>query len=247
MPKGPIIHSIISAVTFFILLFIYTHLAGPIPFTVNNTNTNVADSFSVTGTGRASIAPNEAVVRAGVQARGATAEAAQDQMNSVINKVSQAVQNLGIPKADIQTENYNINPEYDYANGTQRITGYSGNTNLNITVSDIKKVDSVIDTATTNGANVISGADFRNSDDTKAMDEARDKAVADAKSKAKMAAKAAGFKLGKLISYQENTGGDGKVIPFAADRAGGSVTNPTQIEPGTNEVVVNVTLSYQIQ
>lgn len=246
MPKGPVIHSIISALTFFLLLFIYTKLAGPIPFTVNNINTNVSDTFNVTGTGKSSIAPNQAIVTAGVQARGATTEAAQNQMNSVINKVSTAVQDLGIPKSDIQTENYNINPEYDYTGGTQRITGYSGNTNLKITVKKIDQVNSVIDAATASGANVISGADFRNSDDTKAMDEAREKAVKDAEAKAKNISKIAGFKLGRIVNYQENGGGEGKVMPYAADRAAVGVANPTQVEPGTNEVTVTVTLSYEI-
>ncbi len=246
MIKGPILHSIISILTFFLLLFIYTQLVGPIPFNVNNINTTVNDNFSVTGTGKVSVDQTEALVRAGVQAKGATPEAAQNQMNQVINKVSSAIQLLGIPQSDIKTQNYNINPEYDYSNGSQTITGYSGNTNLEITIKNVSLVNSVIDTATQNGANVIGGADFSVGDNTKAEDEARQKAVSDAKKKAANISKTAGFSMGRLVNYQENMGGEGQVVPFAADKAGGAIANPTQIEPGTNEVIVNVTLSYEI-
>jgi uncharacterized protein YggE len=247
MIKERLITAILSPVIFFTLLFAYVKLAGPLPFIIQSTTTTQNNAFSVTGEGKVQATPDKATVTAGVQAKGATTQEAQNQMNAVINKVSAGIKGVGIDSKDIKTENYNINPTYDYTNGAQRITGYSGSTNLTITVRDINKVNTVIDTATANGANVVSGAQFDVADKTKALDEARKLAVEDAKKKAQQAAQTAGFKLGSIVNYQESENGEVRPLMYAADKASAQVANPpTQVEPGSNQVVLTVTLSYQV-
>lgn len=232
---------------FFIALFVYTKLAGPIPFSVTQVTTTKTDTFSVTGEGKVSMPPDIAIINAGVQAQGATVKTAQDQLNKSINAVSAAVKSAGVDAKDIQTSGYNINPTYDYQAGGQKITGYQAASNLTIKVRNIDKANSVIDAATGAGATTVGGISFDVDNKTKAQNEARQKAVADAKSKAENAAKIAGFTLGRIINYSEDFGGFPRPIPmFAkAETAGGGV--PTQVEPGTNEITVTVTLSYQIQ
>src|SRR3989344_7757050 len=178
---------------FFIMLFIYTKLAGPIPFSVNSITTTKTDIFSVTGDGEVAVSPDMAVVNLGVTTSSSTAKLVQEQLNSVINKVSSAVKRLGISEKDIQPTNFSINPNYDFREGSQKITGYSGSTNLTIKVRELDKINSVIDTGAQNGANQIGGISFEVSDKIKAEDEARKKAVEEAKRKAQNAAKTAGF------------------------------------------------------
>jgi uncharacterized protein YggE len=76
-------------------------------------------------------------------------------------------------------------------------------------------------------------------------------AVAQAKKKAADAAKAGGFTLGRVIDYSENEGGQPRPVPMLAkaDMAAGStaVTAPTQIEPGSSEITIDVSLSYEIR
>lgn len=239
---------IVPIILFFILLFAYTKLAGPIPFSVTSVQTTKSDTFNVTGEGKSSATPDLAVVNVGVTAQGVTVKAAQDQLNSNINEVSDAIKKLGIDAKDIQTSNYNINPTYDFREGPQRIAGYTANTNLTIKVRDIDKVNSVIDAATVNGANQVGGVSFEVSDKTKAENEAREMAVKEAKEKAQQAAKIGGFALGKLVNYHESFGGGPGPIPLRV--AQGDVQTaepPTQIEPGTSEITVTVTLSYEIR
>lgn len=251
LPQNPLLLNLLSFTLKIVLgllaIFVYTKLAGPIPFSVSSVNTNKTDAFSVTGVGKASIAPSQATLRAGVVANGPTAKAVQDQMNTMINKVSEAIKNAGIDPKDIQTENYNVNPNYDFSDGSQKIVGYAANTNLIIKIKDISKANQIIDLVTQNGANQVGGLTFDNEDNTKAQTEARQKAVEDAKKKADEAAKIAGFKLGKIINYSEGQGSEPPII-YARDAAlpqgGGSAAN---VEPGTNEVVVNVTLSYEVR
>lgn len=238
---------VIGATTFFILLFTFTKIFGPIPFSVNSVTTTKSTTFDVTGEGKVASVPDVAIVTVGIQIKGATVKDSQDQINSAIAKISTAIKSLGVDSKDIQTTNYNINPDYDFTSGSQRIKGYSANTNLQIKVRQLEKINSVIDTATANGANQVGGINFDIDDKSKLENEARQKAVDEAKKKAQDAAKIAGFKLGKIINYSENLGGFPRPIPMlqAADmKAQGT---PTQIEPGSSEITVIITLSYEIQ
>lgn len=243
IPKG-----IFTILAFFILLFIYTKTVGPIPFSVNSITTSKSDTFNVTGEGTASVKPDIAVVNAGVIARGDTVKSAQDQLNSAINKVSEAIKKAGVEAKDIQTSNYNINPEYDFRGGPQRITGYTASTNLVIKVRNIDMVNQVIDEATANGANQIGGISFDVDDKSKVEDEARKKAVESAKKKAESAANIAGFRLGRMINYSESFNGGPRPIPFAVGMAESAIkAQDTVVEPGSSEIKVVVTLSYEIR
>ncbi|KKU87987.1 MAG: hypothetical protein UY16_C0015G0025 [Candidatus Gottesmanbacteria bacterium GW2011_GWA2_47_9] len=206
------------------------------------------DTFSVTGEGKAILSPDIAVISAGVTSQAATAKAAQNQLNSAINAVSDAVKKAGVDAKDLQTTGYTIYPTYDYTEGRQRITGYQANANLTIKVRDIEKANGVVDAATDAGANQVGGISFDVDDKTKAQNEAREQAVAEAKKKAEAAAKIAGFSLGRIINYNEDFGGYPRPIPLMAKAEmadGGGV--PTNLEPGTSEIVVNVTLWYEIK
>lgn len=233
---------------FFVILFLYTKFAGPLPFFITNVTTQKSTTFDVTGEGKASVKPDIASVTAGISAHAQTVKAAQDQINAVINKVTAGLKQSGVDPKDIQTSNYNINPTYDYAGNTQKITGYSANASVLIKVRNLDNVNNVIDSATANGANQVSGVSFDIDDKTKVEDAARQKAVAEAKKKAQQAATIAGFRLGRIINYSENLGNAPRPLPMAADiltKAVGGV--PTQIEPGSSQITVDVTLSYEIQ
>lgn len=236
-----------TIIVFFIALFAYTKLAGPIPFTVTSITTTKTDTFSVTGQGKVSVPPDIAVLSAGVQSQGATVKIAQDQLNKNMNAVSAAVKAAGVDAKDIQTSGYTINPMYDYRADVQKITGYQASSTITIKVRAIDSTNSVIDAATLAGANQLGGIRFDVDDKTTAQNQAREKAVADAKSKAENAAHIAGFSLGKIINYSEDFGNQPRPVLMMAkeDSAGGGV--PTQVETGSNEITVTVQLSYQIQ
>lgn len=236
-----------SILLFFVALFAYTKLVGPIPFSVTSVTTMKTDTFSATGEGKVTVSPDIAVVNAGVTAQAATAKAAQNQLNTAINAVSDAIKQLGVEAKDIQTSGYTIYPTQDYTDGRQRIMGYQATSNLTIKVRDMEKANSVIDAATAAGANQVGGVSFDVDDKTKAQNEAREKAVAEAKRKAEAAASIAGFGLGRIINYNEDFGGYPRPIPMMAETkmAGGDTV--TSLEPGSSEVTVVVTLSYEIK
>lgn len=238
-----------AVILFFIALFAYTKLVGPIPFSVNQTTTTKTDTFTVTGEGKVTVTPDIATINAGVTAQGTTVTQVQDQLNRTINAVTDAVKKAGVVPADIQTTNYNINPMYDYRNATPRITGYQANSAITIKVRKLDSANAVIDAATGAGANQVGGITFDVDDKTKAQNEARQKAVTEAKRKATDAARIAGFKLGRVINYAETFGREPQPVPMLAKSAGlgaGPETVPTQVQPGSTEIVVNVSLSFEI-
>jgi uncharacterized protein len=242
-----IIPALIIILFFFVALFLYVKLAGPIPFSVNSVTTTKSDTFNVTGEGKSSAVPDSASLSVGISANGSTVKQVQDQINTTSNRISDAIKKVGIDSSDIQTTNYNIQPNYDYANGSQRITGYNANTNLSIKIKDLQKINEVIDSASASGANQIGAVNFEVSDKTKAENEAREKAVADAKLRAENAAKVGGFRLGRLINYSESSGGMGpRPLPAQTLELARDAGN-TKVEPGTSEITMMVTLSYEIE
>ena len=66
-----------AIIVFFLALFAYTKLAGPIPFNITSVTTTKTDTFSVTGEGKVSVPPDIAVISAGVQAQGSTVKIAK--------------------------------------------------------------------------------------------------------------------------------------------------------------------------
>lgn len=242
-----IINTASALLIFFILLFGYTKFVGPIPFSVNSVSTTKSTTFDVTGEGKATIKPDSSNVSAGVSATGSTTKEVQDKINQVIGKVSDAIKALGVDSKDIQTSNYNINPTYDYRESTPKITGYSANTNLIIKVRNIDNAGKVIDAATANGATNVSNLGFDTTDTTSAENEARTKAVAAAKKKAEDASKIAGFSLGKIINYSESSGGAPIIRPLGIGGANLAASPQTRLEQGSNEIVIDVILSYEIR
>lgn len=233
---------------FFISLFLYTRLAGPIPFSVNSVTTTKTDFFAVTGEGKTVVRPDIALVNVGVQTNSSSVQQVQNNLNSNINEVTKALKALGIDEKDIKTTGYGIHPSYDWTSGRQRITGYSANTNLSIKVRNIDKVNEVIDTATSKGANVVGNVSFDVDDRAKAEDEARKEAVKEAKRKAEEAARAAGFRLGKIVSYSENQGDYPKPIGYDSTRLESLAKEaPTDIQTGSTEIKITVTLGYEIE
>lgn len=238
-----------AVVLFFILLFAFVKLVGPIPLSLTSTVTTKTDTFTVSGEGKVVAVPDIAVVSAGVETQGSSVTTIQNEMNTKINKISDAVKRLGVDVKDIQTSDYSISPTYDYTGGTPRITGYQADSTLTIKVRAIDKANSIIDAATANGANQIGGVSFEVSDKTKAENQAREDAVKEAKAKAQAAASAAGFTLGRVINYDETNGSSPRPMPMLAKAETLPVTGGggTEVEPGSSEITIDVTLSYEIR
>lgn len=231
-------------------IFLYTKLAGPIPFSINSTQTTKSNIFNAQGTGKATEIPNTALLSLGVTKTDSNAINAQTQTNSTANKIIQDLKNLGIEDKNIKTTNYSVYPNYDYNSGRQNITGYTVTQNLEVKIKPIDKANKALDTVTADGANLVGGISFVLDPETqkKLERKARDEAVKDAKEKAESLASSAGIRLGKIIDVQEGASFEPRPIMQKATLPGGlggSAEDQTQITPGENTVTITVTIYYE--
>jgi len=240
-----------AVVIFFLLLFVYTKLFGPIPFTVHNINTLNNTPFEAHGIGKASAAPDKAMINLGVTESGTTVLEAQDKTNKAVSNILNGLEELGVEEKDIKTTNYSVRPEYSELGRTQTVSGYVVTQNIEVKVP-IDQANKAVDTATTNGANLVGSISFVLDDETleKLRNEAREEAVENAKASAEGLAKAAGISLGKIINVQESFDGGGPVPMMRAesmtiDIDDGEQIAPTTITPGESNVEVSVKLTYQ--
>lgn len=203
-------------------------------------------TITVTGVGRTSIRPDIADLRLGVTITEATVDAARSASAKVQNAVLAKLKGLGVADRDLQTSIVSVQPQYDYSqqSAPPRLVGYQFANVVAATLRDVDKVGDAIDGALGAGATNIDQISFRVADQSGAETEAREAAVADARSRAETLAAAAGVKIVGVGAIVE---GGGAPIPyprglermaFAAKDAG------TPIEAGTNEVTASVTVTF---
>ncbi|MCW5702623.1 MAG: SIMPL domain-containing protein [Bradyrhizobium sp.] len=206
-------------------------------------------AISVSGEANVSVAPDLAQVESGVTSEAKTAREASEANNATMGKVLRALKGAGIDEKDYQTSRLSLQPQYA-ATGPNRsapqITGYRASNRVIIKVRDIAKVASVIDTLVGAGANEIGGINFIVTQASKALDEARTKAVADARRKAEIYARAAGVTLGQPIGISEEGASSPPVFrgKMAAPMA---MAAPAPVAPGEELLSITVHVTWAIK
>lgn len=130
------------------------------------------------------------------------------------------------------------------------IAGYTVTQSVSVKMRDFTKVGDVVGGVVTNGANQVGSLTFTLDDPTKAQDTARSQAIEKAKAKAESVAQAGGFKLGRLLSIQENGNNPFPMYKSYSMDSGVAAPAPAQapsIQPGSQETDVTVTMVYEIK
>ena len=196
---------------------------------------------TVTGEATVAVAPDTAMIRLGVGTQEKTAREASEANARQMTAVLAAIKDTGVADRDIQTSRLSLQPQYDpNKSGTARLTGFQASNQVTVRIRDIDKLPTVLDRAITAGANEMSGIEFVVSEQSKLLDQARDDAIADARRKAELYAKAAGAKLGRVVSITEE-GSAPPPRPIQALRAGA-----VPIAPGEQTLKAIVTVSYEL-
>jgi hypothetical protein len=198
-------------------------------------------AISVSGEGTVSVAPDLAQIDAGVASDAKTAKEAAEANNAAMGKVLTALKGAGIEEKDFQTSRLSLQPQYDpNKSGTARLTGFQATNQVTVRIRDIDKLPTVLDRAIGAGANEMSGIEFVVSEQSKLLDQARDDAITDARRKAELYAKAAGAKLGRVVSITEE-GSSPPPRPMQAMRA-----SAVPVAPGEQTLRAVVTVSYEL-
>jgi uncharacterized protein len=209
--------------------------------------------LSVSGTGEARVAPDEATVRLGVIAQAKTARAAQEQVNRVASGVLEAIRTLGIKAEDVQTSGLSLSPLYAQGRPGEeyqapKITGYQANYTVTARIEDLSKVGPVIDAGLSAGANTLEGVIFGLRNDEAARIAALTDAVRKARAKAEALAQA--LKV-RLVEILEVTEGGVSLYPPPTPKYGRVAmaelqSADTPISAGQVGVEASVTIRYRI-
>ena len=201
-------------------------------------------AISVTGEASVSVPPDLAEIDGGVTSEAKTAREASEANNAAMGKVLQALKGAGLDEKDIQTSRLSLQPQSaPNRSGPSAIAGYRASNRVTLRVRDVTKVASVIDTLVGAGANEIGGINFVVSQASKLLDEARERAVADARRKAEIYAKAAGVTLGAPLSISEQ--GNSAPVPYRRMAAGMAASAP--VAQGEETLAVTVSVSWAIK
>jgi uncharacterized protein YggE len=208
-------------------------------------------TITVVGTGKASGAPDVALVTIGVETRDASVQKAAEENNATMSALLEAVKALGIDEKDIQTSNYSVyadrkpvpSPRVEDEEMQDEQVEYVVNNQVRVTVRDLEKLGDLLDSAMEAGANHIYGIGFTVDDPGALEAEARANAVADAKARAESLAELAGVQVGDVLSISEVIGGP---VPIAAREAVSGMGLAAPIEVGELEVSLSVQVTYVI-
>lgn len=207
-------------------------------------------TITVDAEGKVTVTPDIAITSMGMTAEGKTVAEAQQKNTTVMNNLLAKVKSLGVNQKDVQTANYNIYPLYDYKDGKQTIRGYQVSQSVTIKIRDLSKANDVIALAGDVGANNVSGLQFTVDDRDTYKEKARQLAMQKVAAKRLSLARSLGVNLRSIVSYNEYEvgGSDAKELYGLGGMADNTGISPQPvIQPGSNELVMHVSVIFDIQ
>jgi uncharacterized protein len=198
-----------------------------------------AKTVTVTGTGTADAVPDQASFSFTVQTKATTADAALSRNATVARAVISAVEDAGVPEADIQTSQVSLDPVT--SNDGTSIVAFTASDTISVAKLAIAKAGTVVDAAVGAGATNVYGPSLSLSSQDAIYAKALTAAVAQAKTKAQALADAAGLTLGGVVTMVE---GGGVAVPLPYAQGAAKVVTP--IEPGTQSVQATVTITFAL-
>ncbi len=205
----------------------------------------------VTGEGKVTAVPDVAILNVGVEARADTVAQAQDDANSAMNAIRSELDARGIDEKDIKTLYFNIYPvrNYNPEKDGEELAGYRVTNMLTVKVRKVEEAGAIIDAVAKAGGNFIriDSISFTVDDPVPPQKEARAKALADAKEKARQIADEAGLKLGAPTFINETSSYYPSPVPSAYETVVPMMGGGTSISPGETTVTVYVQVAYGIK
>ena len=241
-------------------LFLFVKTLDIVARGIGHSDVYPSNVITVEGTGEATAIPNIATITFSVTESGTVVGEAQTKATAKMDKALAFLKDSGVEEKDIKTTSYNVYPKYENQppcyggvcpSYNPRITGYEISQSIEVKVRDTAKAGDVLQGLGSAGVQNISGPNFALDDEDSVKSEARANAIKEARAKAEVLAKQLGVRLGKVVSFYENTGG----YPMMYEKAYGgamdaAMTNEApapSLPVGENESSVSVSITYEIK
>ncbi|MGZ8350644.1 MAG: SIMPL domain-containing protein [Allosphingosinicella sp.] len=204
--------------------------------------------LDVSANGEVTRVPDIARINAGVVTQAPTATEAIRQNAARMQAVRAALRRAGIADRDIQTSSINLQPNYRYAeNQPPQLVGYQASNDVSIKFRDIADTGGILDALVAEGANQINGPTLGIDQPETALDEARTRALANARARAELYARALGMRVSRVLAVSET----GQVFPpprpMMMMRDGAANQASTEIAPGEQTLSVTLTVSFELE
>lgn len=204
--------------------------------------------LDVSATGRTTRVPDVATIRAGVVTQSLTAAEALATNAQRVARVLAALKRAGVADRDVQTANISLQPQYRYAdNQAPVITGYQANNSVAVRFRDIARSGAILDALVKEGANQIDGPNLTIDQPDAALDEARTDAMARARARAELYAKAAGMQVLRIVAISESGGISAPPMPMVMMRAQAAEAADSKIAAGEQAVEVTVNIRFLLK
>ena len=214
----------------------------------------------VNGQATVTVEPDLVLLNIGVEAIAETVAEARAEAGGAMDSIVDAVKAHGLEDQDVQTQSFNIWPQYEYpevtSGGTrtrkQVLVGYTVNNSARIKIRDVDAVGTIIDAVAEAGGDAtrIDGINFSVEDPMPFMTQLREEAVQDAAAKAEHLASLAGVEVGNLIFIGEAGGGAPRDQGFLRESMAYSMAasdSATSISGGELQLSLNVQAAFSIQ
>jgi uncharacterized protein len=204
----------------------------------------------VTGTAEVKVVPDRAVIEIGVEKQDPSATAAKHKEDAIARQVLSSLHNSGIEEKDVKTTFLSLQPRTINVKKV-KVSVFVAQQTMTITVRDLAKLDSLLESLIKAGGNRIDSISYETSDMRKYRDQARELAVKAAKEKAIALAKALGQEIGKAQSIEEGGGNDFQSLAHYNSNAyafvsGGLGPATPSIAVGQTTISASVTVSFDV-
>ncbi|MBM7687057.1 SIMPL domain-containing protein [Defluviitalea raffinosedens] len=198
--------------------------------------------LKVLGEGIIQAEPDIALVSLGVQTRGMELNQLQQENAEISSKMIDTLKNIGISSDDLQTQSYNIFPQYEYINGQQKFNGYVVEHILRVIIRELNLIGRIIDQAVDSGANVINNITFAIANPTIYYQQALLKAIDDATSKAMFIGRNMNIDISTIpIEIVEQS--SVPISPYSVTLAKTDIATP--IQPGQMDIIARIEATFR--
>lgn len=234
----------------FLVFLLMFGLVGMIAVVRSTSAVYPARTITVSADGETEIRPDLATLTFSVLSRGVDAEAVQKENTSKMNEAIDFVKGQGVELRDIKTSNYNLYPTYRYPRDEEmQIAGYELRQSVTVKIRDLEKAQAIVGGLPALGVNEIGSLSYSVDDPESQRNLAREEAFTKAHAKAVSMASQNGVHLVRVVTFNESS--DGGYTPYYSERSmatmgmGGDIA--PSLEPGSEKVSVNVSVTYEIR
>lgn len=219
---------------------------------------NPANTISVEGNGKIFAVPDVATFSFTISEDGDDVASAQNKVVAKMDSITDYLkETAGIEDRDIKTTSYNAYPKYEdvvCAPGTactrsSEIIGYTVSETVTVKVRSTDDAGDVLANIGSRGVDNVSGLSFTVADEEYLQQQARSKAITEARAKAEQLASELGVSLVRVVGFYDNY----QPYYYGRDAAMGGETmmssapKAANLQLGENTIESNVTITYEIQ